>query len=146
MIIIVDTNIVFSGILNPKGDISDLLLNSSDIFQFYSPGFLLEELEKHHQKLLQISGYSETDLNFLKRLLLKKIEFIDPEIIQQSNWVKAAALTKDVDAYDIPFIALGLQLNAPLWTGDKKLMQGLKSKGYNSILYSKHLREIRDEK
>ncbi|MDT0643302.1 PIN domain-containing protein [Zunongwangia sp. F363] len=146
MIIIVDTNIVFSGILNPEGDISDILLNSGDIFQFYSPGFLLEELEKHHQKLLQISGYSETDLNFLKISLLKKIEFINPEFIQQSNWVKAAALAKDVDAYDIPFIALGLQLNAPLWTGDKKLMQGLQRKGYNSILNTKLLEEIRDKK
>ena len=46
MIIVVDSNIIFSGILNAKGTISDLLLNSQHI-DFCSPSFLLEELENH---------------------------------------------------------------------------------------------------
>ncbi len=37
MILVVDTNIVFSGILSPDGTISDLLLNSTDTFTFYAP-------------------------------------------------------------------------------------------------------------
>lgn len=72
MILVVDTNIVFSGILNPEGTISDLLLNSSDNFEFFSPTAIIEELEKHNKKLLNISGYSQKDLNFLKRIVLKK--------------------------------------------------------------------------
>lgn len=46
MKIIVDTNIIFSRLLSPNGTISDLLLNSSRILEFYSPTNLLDELEK----------------------------------------------------------------------------------------------------
>lgn len=51
MIVVVDTNIIFSGILNPDGIIGNLLLNSQNIFHFYAPSFILEELEKHHLSL-----------------------------------------------------------------------------------------------
>jgi predicted nucleic acid-binding protein len=63
MKLVVDTNIIFSALLSPNGTISDLLLNS-DNFDFYSPTFLLEELENHKAKLLKLSGYSEKDLEF----------------------------------------------------------------------------------
>ena len=124
MIVVVDTNIVFSGILNPEGTISDLLLNSSNNFNFFAPTAIIQELEKHHKKLLRISRYSENDLNFLKRILLKKIEIIDLESIAPSTWEKAIELVKDVDEFDAPFIALSLELDSPLWTGDKNLTKG----------------------
>ena len=59
VIIVVDTNVVFSGILSPYGTICDLLLNSSSIFDFYAPTAILDELNTHHQKLLRLSGFSE---------------------------------------------------------------------------------------
>jgi predicted nucleic acid-binding protein len=133
VIIVVDTNIVFSGLLNPEGTISDILLNSSDAFDFFAPIAIIGELEKHHKKLLRLSGYSEEDLNFLKRILLKKIELINLESITPVSWEKAIALTKDVDEFDAPFIALCLELDAPLWTGDKKLLVGLTEKGIRAV-------------
>ena len=78
---------------------------SSDNFEFFSPTAIIQELEKHHKKLLKISGYSEKDLNLLKRILLKKIEIIDLESIPASTWNKAMELVKDVDEFDAPFIA-----------------------------------------
>ena len=39
-------------------------------------------------------------------------------------------LCKDIDVHDIPFLSLALELNLPLWTGDKKLKNGLLGKGY----------------
>jgi predicted nucleic acid-binding protein len=38
--IIVDANIIFSGILNSNGKIGDLLINSKDVLQFIAPEFL----------------------------------------------------------------------------------------------------------
>ena len=52
MIVVVDTNIVFSGILSLNGIISDFLLNSSDEFEFYSPSSITEELDNHHHKII----------------------------------------------------------------------------------------------
>lgn len=144
MIIVVDTNIVFSAILSPNGTISDLLLNSSDIFDFYAPIAILDELDKHHQKLLKISGFPEKDLNFLKSTLLRKIKLIDLESIQQSTWEKAIRLTKGVDEFDAPFVALSLELDSPLWTGDKKLINGLIKKDIDWLLNTETLKEIRN--
>ena len=144
MILVVDTNIVFSGILNPEGSISDLLLNSSNSFDFFAPTVIIQELEKHHKKLLEISGYSEKDLNFLKRILLKKIEIIDLESIEPSTWDKAIELVKDVDEFDAPFIALSMELDSPLWTGDRNLIKGMAKKGIEWILTTANIREIRE--
>lgn len=63
--LIVDTNIVFSGILSPKGMICDLLLNSDVEFQFFAPTYMLEELDTHHAKLLKLSGLVTQELDFL---------------------------------------------------------------------------------
>lgn len=145
MIVVVDTNIVFSGILNPEGTISDLLLNSSDNLDFFAPTAIILELEKHHKKLLRISGYSKNDINFLKRILLKKIEIIDLESIAPSTWEKAIELVKGVDEFDAPFIALSLELDSPLWTGDKNLTKGMAKKGIDWILNTTDIREIRGE-
>jgi predicted nucleic acid-binding protein len=83
--IVIDTNIIFSGLLSPNGTISDLLLNSSNTFDFYSPTYLLDELENHKKKLLKISGLSEKELGFLQRHLFKKIDLIDLESIREST-------------------------------------------------------------
>lgn len=145
MKIVLDTNIIFSALLNPKGKISDLLLNSFGIFDFYSPTFVLEELKNHQNKLLKISGYSEKDLDFLIRIVFKKIELIDVINVQQSIWDDAFKLTQNVDEFDTPFIALSLELDAPLWTGNKKLINGLKEKHINWLLTTDTVLKIRTE-
>lgn len=145
MKVVVDTNIIFSGILSPNGTISDLLLNSFNTFDFYSPSTILGELDEHHQKLLKLSGILENKLDFLKWTLLRKINLIDLESLRQPTWDKAIELTKNVDEFDAPFIALCLELDSPLWTGDKKLAKGLKQQGIKWILDTNEIKEIRGE-
>lgn len=145
MKIVVDTNIIFSTLLNPNGTLSDILLNSFDKFDFFAPTFILEELENHQEKVLKISGYTESDLNFLKRILFKKIDLVDIESIQKPTWIEAIKITENVDEFDAPFIALALELNCSLWTGDKKLMKGLNQKGIDWILTTEEIMKLRDE-
>jgi predicted nucleic acid-binding protein len=54
--IIVDANIVFSGILNSHGKIGDLLINSKNHFNFIAPEFLRYEIKDKYAKLQLISG------------------------------------------------------------------------------------------
>jgi predicted nucleic acid-binding protein len=49
-------------------------------------------------------------------------------------------LTKDIDEDDTPFIALGIELNAKLWTGDKVLSKGLAKKGVDIIITTADLK------
>lgn len=144
MILVVDTNIVFSGILSPEGTISDLLLNSTDSFTFYAPSAIIDELDRHHKKLVKISGLSDNEIQFLRRMLLRKIELIDLESIRSTTWESALELTGNVDEFDAPFIALSLEMEAPLWTGDKKLIKGLKTKGIEWILDTNKIIKMRD--
>lgn len=146
MKIVVDTNVVFSSLLNPNGILSEILLNSSEIFEFCAPKFLLDELEKHRHKLLDISGISEKDLDFLQISLYKKIEFIDLEFIQNLTWERALELTKNVDEFDAPFVALALELDSNLWTSDKKLINGLTKKGVDWIFTTDKIKEVRNAK
>ena len=47
MKVVVDTNIVFSAILNPQSNIGQTLLNKDNKLQFYSVNYLLIELNNH---------------------------------------------------------------------------------------------------
>lgn len=84
-------------------------------------------------------------MNFLKRIILKKVELIDIEGISSVFWEKAIQLTAKIDQFDAPFIALSLELEAPLWTGDKKLKQALEKKNVDWILTTDTIQTIRND-
>ena len=62
MKIVVDTNIVFSAILNTQSRIGQILIIGSEYFEYYSVGLLKLEIIKHKLKILKFTGY--TDLFF----------------------------------------------------------------------------------
>jgi len=48
-------------------------------------------------------------------------------------------MVEDIDIKDLPFVALSLYLDAKILTGDKKLINGLKSKGFENIIELKEI-------
>ena len=76
MRIIVDANIIFSAILNTNGKIGDLLLNSPNIFEFIAPRYLKDEIRKYHNKIMLLSGYSNSELLEIEDKVYKPISFI----------------------------------------------------------------------
>jgi len=54
MKIVVDTNVVFSALLNSSSRTGKILITSKKYFQFYSTDFLKFELIKHQDKLLSL--------------------------------------------------------------------------------------------
>lgn len=134
MTIVVDTNIVFSALLNADGSISSILLNSFGKIRFVAPSFMVDELDRYDQKIRAYSKHSHKEIGMLKRILLHHIELIDMEQVADGTWKRAFELTKHVDEFDTPFVALALELNALLWTGDKKLVRGLKRSGFDKAI------------
>jgi predicted nucleic acid-binding protein len=63
-------------------------------------------------------------------------------MIPESCWQEAEALVSDIDVDDIAFVALTLYLQAYLWTGDKVLYNGLKSKAFDKTLSTAELRNV----
>ena len=143
MKIVLDTNIIFSAVLNSSGKIGDLLLTSDDVFQFYTCDYLRDELAEHHDKLKRISKLSDKEITFSKELIFKNIHFINEYLIPNEHLTYAENLVADVDPNDSDFIALCAFLGCPLWSGDKKLQKGLIAKGYDKVMLTNDLWELR---
>ena len=132
MRIIVDTNIAFSALLNSNSRIGRLLLDSRDKFRFYSCKYLQKEIHRHIDKIRHYSGLSNDDLSELIALVESRIFFLDEELLPAAVIAEAKEYVKDVDFDDFAFVAINL--DAWLWTGDKKLSTGLRHKGYSRII------------
>ena len=143
--IIVDTNIIFSVLLNSQGTIGDLIFNSEDIFDFYSNEYMLFEIRKHWDKLLKISKLTDTELQISMDKVMTRLTLINEQFIPLKTWQKSEILIKDIDIDDIDFIALTLYLKGGLWTGDKKIYNGLKMKRFRSIYNTTDLNKIRNK-
>lgn len=95
--VILDANIVFSGLLNTNGKIGDLLINSSGLFDFIAPNFLRTEIHKHYPKLMKISKMTLEDLRESEFQIYTDITFISEEQIKLSTWLASEKLVADVD-------------------------------------------------
>ncbi len=142
MRIIVDTNIVFSAVLNTNSRISKGLLQQPSTFNFYTTKQLLIEIEKHRGKLLKLSSYSDLELSRVIAFVTSKINFINVQLIPSEIYQNAKDLTNDVDEDDTDFVTLAEHLNAKLWTGDKVLIKGLTQKGWNKFISTNELFQI----
>lgn len=140
--IVVDTNILFSAILNPIGKIGSIILNSKNHLQFYSCNFLQTELLKHRSKLLKLSKLSEDELNELEFLLTRSFIFINEALLPKEVLQLSEKILLDIDVNDTPFVALTKHLDAKLWTGDKELIIGLQSKPFIETLNTNQLSEL----
>lgn len=143
MKIVVDTNIIFSGLLNTDGTIGDLLFNSDGAFEFYSCNYMRHEIEKHWKKLKHISKLSEEELEESRFKVFAKINFINEALIPEKTWLAAEEIASDIDIDDSDFIALTKHLKGYLWTGDKKLYDGLKRKSFKRIYDTTELLALR---
>ncbi len=133
MKIVVDTNIIFSGLLNTNSTIGELLINSKKSFEFYSCNYMRYEIQKHWEKLKKISKLSDQQLTDAQFHLFSRLKFINEDLIPETIWKKALHLTQDIDIDDADFVALTLYLKGHLWTGDKELYNGLKNKQFKKV-------------
>jgi predicted nucleic acid-binding protein len=143
--IVVDTNIVFSAILNSRSKIGKILINSKDHFQFYTCDFLRTELLKHRSKLLELTKLESEELEELEFIVTEKISFINEALLPAKIIVISENLLADIDLNDTPFLALSKHLKAKLWTGDKKLSLGLQRKKFKDIITTSQLSELLDK-
>jgi predicted nucleic acid-binding protein len=142
--IIVDANIVFSGVLNTNGKIGDLLINSQKHFDFIAPDFLRVEIRKHYSRLTKISGLSLNQVIEAESLVCKDITFISEEQIKSSIWLNTQKLVADIDLKDVHYVAFSKHFRCKIWSGDKALMKGLAKKGFHNFISTHELFNLRE--
>lgn len=142
--IIVDTNIIFSCLLNSQGTIGDLIFNSDPIFDLYSNEYMRFEIRKHWAKLKKISNLNDIELETAFDKMLTKLTFINEELIPKNIWEKAETFVADIDIDDTDFVALTRYLKGSLWTGDKPLYDGLKAKRFRTVYNTEDMVRLRN--
>ncbi len=144
MKIIVDTNIVFSGILNQKSRIGKILISEQKYFDFYSCCYLQAELKNHYPKIAHIASKSIDRIIGIERYVTQNIKFINESIVPGNIIHEPEKLVADIDFDDVLFVALTKYINGKLWTGDKKLTSNLKSKGFDQIITTQEILQLID--
>lgn len=133
MKVVVDSNILFSALLKADAKRAEIILNPAFNLEKISCYFLYIELFRHKEKILQVSKLSEEDILDVFYRLMKKITFINEETITDKDWQQAGQLTTGIDEKDTPFVALAISQQAVLWTGDRRLLEGLQARDFKYV-------------
>lgn len=128
---VIDTNIIFSMLILKNSRLRDAFFEKK--VNWYAPNFVLVEIFKRKEKLLKYSHLTDSEMYELLYQIFQKIKFINEQIISRRNKAKAYELCREIDEHDTPIVALALELNASIWTGDKKLKDGLIHRGFDNF-------------
>jgi len=130
--VVVDTNVIFSALVSGKESaFSEILLQSKN--DFYACETTLVEIFKHKEKILKFSRFSDDDLVRFYYIILNRLNLYKETLIAPEHRKAAYNLCHDIDETDTPHVALTLELDAVLWTGDKRLKEGLEEKGFKDF-------------
>ncbi len=139
MKLIIDANSVFSAILNSKSKIADILINSKGKHKFIAPEFLRHEIKSHYSEISKISKYTYAEIEELEFQICREIDFISEEQIGKKIWDQAVSIGQKIDEKDIVYIAFSKYFKCKIWTGDKKLMIGLKKNNLSNFISTEQL-------
>ena len=95
--VIVDTNIIFSCLLNSQGTIGDLIFNSEPVFDFYSNEYMLYEIHKHWERLKKISKLTDFELQTSFDKSLTRLTFVNEQLIPENIWRTSETLVAGID-------------------------------------------------
>ena len=137
--IIIDSNIVFSALLNINSRIGQILINGHKYYDFFSPEYIRFEIFEHKERIQFLAKL--TDNKFLEtyELIIRNIVVLNHTLIPIECYKRAEELCKSIDIDDTVFVAVAEFIKGKLWTGDLKLIKGLTDKGYKRLIKTDEL-------
>ena len=120
------------------------------------PNYAIEEVNKFLKENEEYLARKGSPKNLLEMVLFRLATYLIvlPEYFYKDVVKLAKEIAKNFDEKDIPFIALALKFNIPIWSGDKDMIiYGLKTNKYLAIdtkalkdlLEGKPLEEIKED-
>ena len=140
MIVISDSNIIFSCFYTPNGVIASILKNKKNKLQFIAPSFLLEEVKEHLPEIMKDNLLTKRKANALLKEFTQNITFYELKDIKKQNRDKASKIAKNRDPDDYLFIALHFEKGHKIWTCDNILSKRLKEMGYDICISTQELK------
>ena len=136
MEIVLDSNVLFFFFFIWKEIYIDILRS----LEVYVSDFIFNELSKYQGRIIKKKRLEDEFIFFVKELF-SEITVILKFAISRKMYENAASLCDGIDPKDTAFVALSIEFNLPLWTNDKKLIQGLAAKGYKKIITTEEIFE-----
>jgi len=118
--LVIDSNILFSALYNPKGlerKIFNLIIEIEEI-QLFAPDIFWEEIERNLVKKLD---YHNDEVNEI----VSKFNILKVGQKKYEKSIEKAELLI-IHKEDVPFVAVSLFLNCPIWSGNEKHFKHLK--------------------
>ncbi len=140
MKIIIDTNIIFSCLLNSNNEFSNIIFFPNENIDFYSCSFMLDGISKHWDKLKKYSKLDDKLLHAIYLKILSRINFINESFIPSEIWMESERNISNIDINDIDFVALTYYLKGSLWTSDKKLLEHLRKINFVDVISTSELK------
>ena len=140
MIVISDSNIIFSCFYTPNGVIASILKNKKNKLQFIAPSFILEEVKEHLPEIMKDNLLTKRKANALLKEFTQNITFYELKDIKKQNREKASKIAKNIDPDDYLFIALHFEKGHKIWTCDNILSKRLKEMGYDICISTQELK------
>ena len=142
MTVIIDANIIISALINPNGKEAVFILNYSDKVDFVAPDLIYKEVVSKKSKILKSSHHTEETLQTSLELITNNISVFSVSKYDPSILKVARELTSGIDENDVQYIALTILLEGLFWTGDLRLLRGLKRKGFKHIITTSDFEQI----
>jgi len=120
MRLVVDANVVVSSLLRSGVPFKVFALNSLlNRFEFVAPDLLISETEKHKKELLRETKLPRDIFFDTMDFLVEEISIVPAEEFKEFVPMAEKMLSKHIK--DVPYLALALKLNCPIFSGDKVL-------------------------
>ncbi len=123
---VVDANILFSALIK-DGATAEILVNNLGFL--YAPEFIFEEFYKHKEEILKKTKRTPAEFDSLFGSMMELI-IVVPLDEYKHMLKKAEEISPDPN--DVPYFALALKLEIPLWSNDKKLKKQNQLRVYNT--------------
>ena len=130
--IVLDTNTLFSCLLKESSITRQNIFSQTEV-TLHVCKFSIIELFRHKEKILKYTELPEEELLEVYYKVLKKVNIFDEAFLSVESLEQAISLCKDIDEKDAIFVAVTLELDGVLWTGDLKLKEGLAEKGFTKF-------------
>jgi len=129
MRLVIDTNRIIAAML--KDSVSRMII-LHDMFNFYTPDYVITEINRYQNYLCEKARLSITDYNVILYTILENIELV-PYSLFEKYMDEANRLMKNIDVKDSPFIAVGIAIKADgIWSEDKHLHKQNRLKVYST--------------
>ncbi|MEK6868515.1 MAG: PIN domain-containing protein [Nanoarchaeota archaeon] len=136
MRLVVDSNRFIAALI--KDGLSRTIISSRNL-SFYSPSYVLEEVEKYLPYIIKKSRMSKENIELLFALFSENIETVSDNDIKR-KMPEAIKIMENIDINDAPILACALAIrNQGIWTEDRHFEKQDKVRMWKSADLLDHL-------